>query len=801
MESPRAHAPSAEESPRRWPGASSPSSQSALSPAPWQPNYQTPLSSAQEEFDAVRSVYASAAGRGTCECAPAATSSMPPLPQHAPVGFETRASQEAAARESQLHASAPPPTISAKSAPGPAVSPSKLKFGAHIDNGATGGCSPRQATRLPDDEPLAPSPRVAASPRPSFVPQLQLGGLQGLSTLGSLGPAVGGDEVPTSPRAAAYIAALSQGGLSASLSPRSRSAAQRTASLATTPEGSKAPDDTPTLLGPPKGLSSGRPPTAGKAPGKQMQQQEESAVPRPKCIMQQEENVVDDAAISSRGAEELGVARASSPGARKVLQPLRASPPASPGDIGATSDDESFNMSSMVVATPRTPRLSARMHGGAPGGGEATSMEGGATPRTARGTAIAAGMHVRESPRGSVPAVGCSQEPNDDSIAARNVTLSPPDGRSADVLPEPDQPSPRHAGMQPAHSSPQLPLPPLPLGHKQKPPSSLVTEMTRTSFTDDDTESFEVTVPDGAGAGAVLRLTLPSGELVEIPVPEGAVPGDKLSFELSKSSLQAVEMALSGEQIILPGKVSKGKRLKRPPTPDAGGNGGPVFEVTVPAGFVAGLHTHFQAQLGDVVAAIPVPEGCEPKMVLHVEAPKGTSKVDVIIPDDATPGSQFVANVGGQLVNVPCPPHMRPGQVLSVAVAGDSALELGEVRIARPGKRTPSRLKVASPSGLGGGSSSARRKMNAFQPSYEYNIDDGSPAPRGESPRLSARRGGDSPRRSARGGESPGRHGRQDSPGRNPPSSGRKPAPAPRRTSSPMHRAAQMLMPGKSRKS
>ena len=39
--------------------------------------------------------------------------------------------------------------------------------------------------------------------------------------------------------------------------------------------------------------------------------------------------------------------------------------------------------------------------------------------------------------------------------------------------------------------------------------------------------------------------------------------GDKLSFELSKSSLQAVEMALSGEQVIFPGKVCKGKRIKK----------------------------------------------------------------------------------------------------------------------------------------------------------------------------------------------------------------------------------------------
>ena len=144
-------------------------------------------------------------------------------------------------------------------------------------------------------------------------------------------------------------------------------------------------------------------------------------------------------------------------------------------------------------------------------------------------------------------------------------------------------------------------------------------------------------------------------------------------------------MALSGEQIIFPGRVCKGKKVKRPQE-GASAHGGPVYEVVVPAGWLAGFHTHFQAQLGDVVAAIPVPDFCEPKAVLHVEAPRGTSKVDIVVPDDATPGSQFVANVGGQLVNVPCPPHMKPGQTLSVAVAGDSALELGEVRMVKQGK-------------------------------------------------------------------------------------------------------------------
>ena len=243
----------------------------------------------------------------------------------------------------------------------------------------------------------------------------------------------------------------------------------------------------------------------------------------------------------------------------------------------------------------------------------------------------------------------------------------------------------------------------------------------------------------------------------------------------------------------------------------ASSTGGPIFEVVVPNGWVPGIHTHFQAQLGDVVAAIPVPEGCEPKTVLHVEAPKGTSKVDVVIPDDAVPGSQFVANVGGQLVNVPCPPHMKPGQMLSVAVAGDSALELGGVWVARPGKArgTPSRtgrLVPPLPSSAGGG---RRGKPPAYAPSYEYNIDVGATG-------QGTTRGQDSPGRvhTGRGQESPGRRAqsprqgsarqgsprqgspRQDSPGRNPQSSGRRPAPAPKRTSSPMSRAAQMLMPG-----
>jgi hypothetical protein len=288
--------------------------------------------------------------------------------------------------------------------------------------------------------------------------------------------------------------------------------------------------------------------------------------------------------------------------------------------------------------------------------------------------------------------------------------------------------------------------PPLQLGAAAFVPqaASCLTEMTRTSFTEDDAETFEVTVPSGAGPGAVLRLTLPSGEVVEIPVPENALPGDKLSFELSKSSLQAVEMAVSGEQIIFPGKVVKGKKLKRPPTPDDTRHRGPVFEVVVPSGWVSGMHTHFQAQLGEVVAAIPVPEGCEPKAVLHVEAPEGTSKIDIVIPEDAVPGAQFVANVGGQLVNVPCPPHMRPGQTLSVAVAGESALELGEVKVVKNGKArsTPKPPRILS--------SSPAKKAPNFEPQYSINF------------------GADSPGRAHTGGrqDSPGRAARQESPGR-----------------------------------
>ena len=161
-------------------------------------------------------------------------------------------------------------------------------------------------------------------------------------------------------------------------------------------------------------------------------------------------------------------------------------------------------------------------------------------------------------------------------------------------------------------------------------------------------ESFEVTVPEGAGPGSVLRLTLPSGELVEIPVPEGAVPGDKLSFELSKSSLQAVEMALSGEQVIFPGKVSKGKSSSALP---------PLMELApVGPGPRSRLSCHLVGWWGSHPLGTawrrggchPVPEGSSRRR-FYVEAPKGTSKVDVVIPDDATPGAQSSLTSVGSL--------------------------------------------------------------------------------------------------------------------------------------------------------
>ena len=148
------------------------------------------------------------------------------------------------------------------------------------------------------------------------------------------------------------------------------------------------------------------------------------------------------------------------------------------------------------------------------------------------------------------------------------------------------------------------------------------------------------------------------------------------------------------------------------------------------------------------------------------------------------PGSQFVANVGGQLVNVPCPPHMKPGQTLSVAVAGDAALELGEVKVARPGKaRTPAKLKLGSPS--------AKLKGGNFEPDYGFNVG----SARMDSPgRPNTGRGQESPGRGHRQ-DSPGRASarsaspRPDSPGRGAPlSSGRKPAPAKPRQASPMSR-------------
>jgi hypothetical protein len=480
--------------------------------------------------------------------------------------------------------------------------------------------------------------------------------------------------------------------------------------------------------------------------------------------MQQEDEEPQSPRLSTRGAR---------PPPMLALSPFR-------GDEELEDDEDPY--ASMVMATPR---LSARPTGGGGGvpalGGGQRTLGGGAgsfagdedekgarmTPRTTAGV-IRAGLALQPLPAA-------------DATCAQNVVLTPRGGSSLRVGAGAGaaDAQPKKASMQQEASTPRdssdlldstyddvrddldgfsddddLPPPPPPpvfppplqLGAAAFVPqaASCLTEMTRTSFTEDDAETFEVTVPSGAGPGAVLRLTLPSGEVVEIPVPENALPGDKLSFELSKSSLQAVEMAVSGEQIIFPGKVVKGKKLKRPPTPDDTRHRGPVFEVVVPSGWVPGMHTHFQAQLGEVVAAIPVPEGCEPKAVLHVEAPEGTSKIDIVIPEDAVPGAQFVANVGGQLVNVPCPPHMRPGQTLSVAVAGESALELGEVKVVKNGKArsTPKPPRILS--------SSPAKKAPNFEPQYSINF------------------GADSPGRAHTGGrqDSPGRAARQESPGR-----------------------------------
>mmetsp|Transcript_47437 Transcript_47437/g.94679 ORF Transcript_47437/g.94679 Transcript_47437/m.94679 type:complete len:232 (-) Transcript_47437:383-1078(-) len=132
------------------------------------------------------------------------------------------------------------------------------------------------------------------------------------------------------------------------------------------------------------------------------------------------------------------------------------------------------------------------------------------------------------------------------------------------------------------------------------------------------------------------------------------------------------------------GKVVKGRRLKRPPEGFGDSTfGRQFFEVVMPASWVPGF-THFQAQVGDFIAAIPVPNGAGPKTLLHVAAPQKASKGNIVIPADAVPGSQFLATVGGQTFNVPVPPYMKPGQKLSVTLpAADATLE---VRIAKPGE-------------------------------------------------------------------------------------------------------------------
>ena len=576
------------------------------------------------------------------------------------------------------------------------------------------GFSPRQAAlerhqSTIDDEVLAPSPRNDTTPRPSFVPPLQL---TGLSTKAGAGAAAAGAPA----LATGYLAALSQGGLSASLSPRSPSPrASMSGQKAQMDEQEQTGTPSPNLLGPPKGFTPLKKGGAPEKGGKQMQQQEECAVPHPKSFMMQEEHEAaadesmslglplqgltpkqpmgglglplgdakkfamqqEDAEpqsprLSTRGGAQHG---AGSPLRATKPPPLLALSPHSPG--GADPFDEDFD-ASMVVATPRTPRLSAR-----PGNTSATSSAASTASSAApEDGALGGGQGVTMTPRGGGAAMFADlalqqeREAAESNLLARNVVLTPrgssaaAGGGGAAAAADGDGSSP----------PPGVCPPPLDLGSAAfagEPPrrSEQLTEMTRTSFTEDEVESFEVTVPDGAGPGAVLRLTLPSGELVEIPVPENAMAGDKLSFELSKSSLQAVEMALSGEQIvraaalrstsglgccpaaphrwlrmlpcclaasllspdvdgsmrvpaqIFPGKVCKGKKLKRPPTADGPSDRGHTYEVVVPAGWVSGLHTHFQAQLGDVVAAIPVPDGCEPKTVLHIEAPKGTSKV------------------------------------------------------------------------------------------------------------------------------------------------------------------------------
>ena len=107
--------------------------------------------------------------------------------------------------------------------------------------------------------------------------------------------------------------------------------------------------------------------------------------------------------------------------------------------------------------------------------------------------------------------------------------------------------------------SPPPPSPPAPPAPSRSPDHPQARPRTE----EDETITFEITVPDGIKPGAWLQATTPTGAKVKLVVPEGAEPGMLLTFQVPKDGQPASAYFAQERSAILIQKHMRGAQARK----------------------------------------------------------------------------------------------------------------------------------------------------------------------------------------------------------------------------------------------
>eukprot|EP00316_Scyphosphaera_apsteinii_P015977 CAMPEP_0119312534 /NCGR_PEP_ID=MMETSP1333-20130426/26820_1 /TAXON_ID=418940 /ORGANISM="Scyphosphaera apsteinii, Strain RCC1455" /LENGTH=379 /DNA_ID=CAMNT_0007317175 /DNA_START=99 /DNA_END=1238 /DNA_ORIENTATION=+ len=149
----------------------------------------------------------------------------------------------------------------------------------------------------------------------------------------------------------------------------------------------------------------------------------------------------------------------------------------------------------------------------------------------------------------------------------------------------------------------------------------------------DGPDLFKFTVMPGMGSGDIIKARTPTGVLLEVTVPDGAVVGDIVQFAVPR----AVEaMGAAPDAPAMPAKLKMEEKVNVRDIDEKGvTNATPkmTFSVTVPADARAGQTVVAELPNSERVA-VTVPDGAKPGRELHfrvTSAPPETELVDVLM--------------------------------------------------------------------------------------------------------------------------------------------------------------------------